>query len=327
MLPALFLLHPLLALSDSSGTGDFLRQVSGLIAITCVAGILWLGLMALVLQRAAERRRRAAQGLEPLPSLPVAIYRRLVGSGSASGGKVSVAPPSSKVTVPLPDLTMLTGDLGAQPAPPPSSPVQPAAPSDPTDSGQPAAVSQSAPESPPLPPARDTVELLRVYRDLADGGLILVIGDQQFRSLDELRNADLERRFQLILRDLEALAQIAQPAASPVSAAPEAPADDVPTQPPSFLRQMRRVAMGQTPEPLVPPTPQRSIAEEIEDLLQERLRGLPEFGGREIHVRPALSGGVSIEVDGAFYQEVGEVPDEAVRALLMEVVRTWEKGR
>ncbi len=68
------------------------------------------------------------------------------------------------------------------------------------------------------------------------------------------------------------------------------------------------------------------IAEEIEDLLQERLRGLAEFAGREIHVRPALSGGVTIEVDGAFYQGVGEVTDEAVRALLMEVVRAWEKG-
>ncbi|GAB4414583.1 MAG: hypothetical protein Kow00106_09730 [Anaerolineae bacterium] len=327
MLPAhFFFLYPLLALSDSSGTGDFLRQVSGLIAITCVAGILWLGLMALVLQRAAERRRRAAQGLEPLPSLPVAIYRRLVGSSGAPAAKVSAAPSPPRAAVPLPDLAMLTGDLGAQPVPPPP-PAQPAVPSRPTDSEQPVAAPQPASEPAPPPPARDTVELLRVYRDLADGGLILVIGDQQFRSLDELRNADLERRFQLILRDLEALAQIETSAASPVSAAPEAPAEDVPTQPPSFLRQMRRVAMGQTPEPLVPPTPQRSIAEEIEDLLQERLRGLPEFAGREIHVRPALSGGVTIEVDGALFEGVGEVTDEAVRALLTEVVRAWEKGQ
>lgn len=324
MLPASFLLPVVLALSDSSGTGDFLRQVSGLIAITCVAGILWLGLMALVLQRAAERRRRAAQGLEPLPSLPVAIYRRLVGTGSAPGVVAAPAAPPPKAAVPLPDLAMLTGDLGAQPPVPSVSPEPAERPIRPA-SAEPAAEPVTQPDPAP-PPAQDTVELLRVYRDLADGGLILVIGDQQFRSLDELRNADLERRFQLILRDLEMLAQMQTPAASPVGAAPEAPVEDVPAQPPSFLRQMRRVAMGQTPEP-VEPVPERSIAEEIEELLQERLRGLSEFAGREIHVRPALHGGVSIEVDGVFYEGVGEVADEAVRALLTEVVRAWEKGQ
>jgi hypothetical protein len=324
MLPAHFFLHPLLALSDSSGTGDFLRQVSGLIALTCAAGVLWLGLMALVLQRAAERKRRAAQGLEPLPSLPVAIYRRLVGAGGSPGVVATPAAPPPKAAVPLPDLAMLTGDLGAQPAAPPAFP-EPAEPPARPPSVEPAAESVTQPDPAPLP-AQDAVELLRVYRDLADGGLILVIGGQRFRSLTELRDADLERRFQLILRDLEMLAQMETPSASPVGAAPEPPVEDVSAQLPSFLRQMRRVAIGQTPEP-VEPVQERSIAEEIEDLLQERLRGLPEFAGREIHVRPALHGGVSIEVDGVFYEGVGEVADEAVRALLTEVVRAWEKGR
>lgn len=318
MLPAHFFLHPLLALSDSSGTGDFLRQVSGLIALTCVAGILWLGLMALVLQRAAERKRRAAQGLEPLPSLPVALYRRLVGTGNAPVAAVSAAP-SPRVAVPLPDLEMLTGDLATQPAPTPSR--EPDTPS-PAPNAAPSA-SETAPE----PPAHDAVELLRVYRDLADGSLIVVIGGQPFRSFAELRDADLDRRLQAVLRDLEALTGLARPPAPAVSAAQEYPAEDLPARPPSMFRQMTRVAMGQRPEPLVPPTPERSIAEEIEDLLQERLRDRPEFAGRDIHVRPALSGGVTIEVDGQFFEGVGEVTDEAVRALLTEVVRTWEQGQ
>ncbi len=325
MLLASSLLPVVLALSDSSGTGDFLRQVSGLIAITCVAGILWLGLMALVLQRAAERKRRAAQGLEPLPSLPVALYRRLTGAGKVPRAAVSSAV-SARPAVPLPDLSMLTGDLTMQSAPPPEPAPQPAMPvsdpAEPADTGTP-----PGPEPTPAPPAQDMVELLRVYRDLADGSLIVAIGDQTFRSLAELRSADLERRFQTILRDLEALAQPARPQGAQPSAAPETPTVDVPpARPPSFLRQMTRVAMGQTPETVELP-PERSIAEQIEDLLQERLRGLSEFAGREIHVRPALSGGVTIEVDGVFYQGVGEVTDEAVRALLMEVVRAWEEGQ
>ncbi|MGQ9849495.1 MAG: hypothetical protein ACUVSU_05525 [Aggregatilineaceae bacterium] len=328
MLLAHFFLHPLLALSDSSGTGDFLRQVSGLIALTCVAGILWLGLMALVLQRAAERKRRAAQGLEPLPSLPVALYRRLMGTGNAPVAAVSAAP-SPRVAVPLPDLKMLTGDLATQPAPTsaPSPSREPDTPSPAPNMAPPAANTPAASETAPELPAHDAVELLRVYRDLADGGLILVIGGQPFRSFAELRDADLDRRLQAVLRDLEALTGLAQPPAPAVNAAQEYPAEDLVARPPSMFRQMTRVAMGQKPEPLVPPTPQRSIAEEIEDLLQERLRDRPEFAGRDIHVRPALSGGVTIEVDGQFFEGVGEVTDEAVRALLTEVVRAWEQGQ
>lgn len=325
MLPASSFLPILLALSDSSGAGDFLRQVSGLIAITCVAGILWLGLMALVLQRAAERKRRAAQGLEPLPSLPVALYRRLIGSGSAPVSAVAPATPGSRPAVPLPDLAMLTGDIAMQPAqtPPLPSADEPARAAAPAEPAAPPVTGTVA--APAGPSAQDTVEVLRLYRDLADGRLVIVINDRQFRSLDELRSADLERRFQAVLRDLEALVYPERFAASLASESQPAPVEEPPARPPSMFRQMTRVAMGQTVEP-VEPMPQRSIAEEIEDLLQERLRSLPDFAGREIHVRPALSGGVTIEVDGAFYEGVGEVADEAVRSLLMDVVRSWEEG-
>lgn len=321
------LLHTL-ALSESSGTTDFLGQVSGLLILTCIAGAIWVALMALVFQRASERRRRAAQGLEPLPSLPVAFYQRLTGTKQPRP-----APAHPRDTpMPLPDLGMLTGDLpgeSARPARatnPPPQPAQPApAPLPEENAADETPFTAPQDEQPPADaPAGDVIELLRVYRDLADGGLIVTIGDRQFRSLAELRNTDLARRFEIVMRDLDALAH-PQPPAPARASQDRAEADDEIVSPRerSMLRQVTRMAMGQPAE-----SPQEqaelSIADQIEELLQEHLRETPQFAGRTIHVRPALRGGVQIEVNGKFYEGVGDVDDEEVRALLMAVVREWE---
>ena len=320
------LLHAL-ALTESSGTTDFLGQVGGLLILTCVAGAIWVALMALVFMRASERRRRAAQGLEPLPSLPVTIYQRLTGSKSSRPVPAS----QSAAAMPLPDLGMLTGELPGEsarlaratnPAPlPPPAPVP--LPEDDAADEPPFMASQD--EQPPADePPDDVIELLRVYRDLAGGGLIVVIGDRTFRSLDELRSADLTRRFETVMRDLDALAHPQPPAPARASQdRDEADDEIVPPRDRSMLRQMTRVAMGQ---PVETPheQPALSIADQIEELLQEFLRETPQFAGRTIHIRPALSGGVQIEVDGKFYEGVGDVEDEEVRAALVAVVRRWE---
>jgi len=324
------LLHAL-ALTESSGTTDFLSQVSGLLILTCTAGAIWVALMVVVFMRASERRRRAAQGLEPLPSLPVAFYRRLTGSKSprpAPAGQHAAA-------MPLPDLGMLTGDLRGASAPlariadPPPPPTRPASAPWPEESAARGETPSMAPqdEQPPVAtPPGDVIELLRVYRDLADGGLIVVIGDRQFRSLAELRSADLARRFEIVMRDLDALAH-PQPPVPPRASQDHDVADDeiAPLRDRSMLRQVTRMAMGQPAE-----TPQEqpalSIADQIEDLLQEHLRETPQFAGHTIHVRPALSGGVQIEVNGKFYEGVGDIDEEEVRVLLMAVVREWEES-
>ena len=76
------------------------------------------------------------------------------------------------------------------------------------------------------------------------------------------------------------------------------------------------------------PEPQLNIADEIEDLLQQRLLAASAaMRSREIHVRPSLDGGVRIEVDGQFYEGVGDINDEDVRAFVMETIQIWESRR
>ena len=44
-------------------------------------------------------------------------------------------------------------------------------------------------------------------------------------------------------------------------------------------------------------------------------------------MQPSLGGLVIIKVDGKFYEGVGEVADDDVRALLQDVVREWEESQ
>jgi hypothetical protein len=368
----------ILALNDSSGIDDFLSQVSGLLIITCIAGLIWIGLMMVVAQRAAERRRRAQLGLAPLPGVYVSVMNWLTGSRTPPA-PVAAAPVEPRRVapvepIPAPDLGMLTGDL---------SEIDEAAlferfSDEPLNVETPIVETQSRVTAPkpqateyivrplklqadmmpeptkaiPIPSAdnlplgvqpRDSVEVLRVWRDLSDGMLIVEIDGKQFRSLNDLRSAELERRFLNVVRDLNALSTpgyradpppaAIDPApqnapAAPPPAAKEAGADAMPPSlsPGSMFRQMRRVAMGQKPEP-VEIKPTLSIAEQIEELLQARLAELPAHLDRAIHVRPSLHGGVQIEVDGRYYEGIGEVEDDEVRNLLIDIVREWEQSQ
>lgn len=310
------------------------------------------------------------------------------GAASASQPKskrVDLPPPTDFGDMPVPDLAMLTGDFPALdldddvysepeartiPADPPEydltddeldeefaldldeAPVEPDdLPADdpdlelPEDDFMPAATAaQTAYDSPP-----DAIELLRVWRDISDGTLVLEINGQRFSSLDEVRGADLERRFINVLKELVALTKTSPqtttpPAAPPPRAQPTAPPpqpkptasrpaptmdDEMPSMAPgNMLRQMTGIAMGRKPEaPDEPAPPPLSIPEQIDAILQQRLRTLPQFQGRGIEVQPSLGGLVIIKADGKFYEGVGEVEDDEIRELLQDVVREWEESQ
>ena len=66
------------------------------------------------------------------------------------------------------------------------------------------------------------------------------------------------------------------------------------------------------------------LAAQIEAFLQQRLTTEPDLSGRRIHVLSAPGGGVQIEVDGIYYESVGDVEDDAVRAYLKTVIADWQ---
>ncbi len=249
---------------------------------------------------------------------------------------------------------------------------------------------QATPALPHVSPLPDTAEVLHLWRDVADGSLIIQIGQEYYRTMGDIAAAGQERRFMAVLRELARIAketagEVSTPAPVPIQTvvppAPEmaspvpSPAAEtstpakvdsalpMPPQPeveaivkaaqratnrPSLTADLERENAGgieteslgtffgnvreavkrggRAPEKK-PEAPPLTIADHIEEFLQARLRtASPELQGRKIHIRAALHGGVRIEVDGRFYDAVGDIEDETVRQFVIDAIQGWEAG-
>ncbi len=187
--------------------------------------------------------------------------------------------------------------------------------------------------------AVEAVEVFTVLRDVAEGGLIIRIGDQAYRNPPAVADADFKRRFHTVLRDLAGAQQPveAKPKPStPKAATAEVPAEasdamptfaadePIPGDLPKFKLPDKPVKPKRGQRPVAEPIPEINIAAAIESFLQHKLTHSSEYAERSIHVRPALHGGVTIEVDGTFYETVGEVADEEVRDYLTATIAEWQ---
>ncbi len=167
--------------------------------------------------------------------------------------------------------------------------------------------------------------------------MIIRIGDQAYRNPPAVADADFKRRFHTILRDLGgAPPPVEAKPVPPKAATGEVPAaasaappmfaadEPIPGDLPKFTIPDNPVKPKRGQRPVAEPIPEINIAASIESFLQHKLGRSPEFGGRSIHVRSALHGGVTIEVDGTFYETVGEVADDEVRDYLTATIAEWQ---
>jgi len=72
------------------------------------------------------------------------------------------------------------------------------------------------------------------------------------------------------------------------------------------------------------PPPEVDIVGAIEAYLQYKINHTPEYQGKNIHVHPSPSGGVSIQVDNEYFDSVDEVSNQDVRAFLRETIDEWQ---
>lgn len=313
-----------------SGINDFFRQLPfGFVLMFCGSSILLLFALVYIVRARAQRVRAAVPPAQP-PDADDA------------------APPLSTLDLAdLPDLDELAGAELIQAAAPPQPPAVP-----PRPAGTYSLKLTDGSET-------DVVEVLTILRDVTDGGLIIRIGEQAYRNPPAVADAEFKRRFNTTLRDLSGarkpVAGAAEPApvsappaaaAAAVAAAAAAPIVDAPAAaPPSAPPEIPRTpayepAPGDLPKfrmpdgppvkpkrgqrPAQEPIPEIDVAGSIEAFLQHKLSMAPQYASRSIHVRGALHGGVAIEVDGKFYETVGEVDDAAVRQFLSATIEEWQ---
>lgn len=281
-------------------------------------GGLYLFLMVIIYRRAAERRRRAHMALGEAPPTQPAQF--------------SVAPVVSRLSrflqasrLPEPDLDLL---VSGAPRESHASIVEPPIEASVIPARLPPAVpyEESMPMSEtiytePVSLPEDAVEVMRIWRDVGDGSLIIQIGGQFYRHSAAISNPEQKRRFEAVVRTLSAM--IGAPSAEtrkPLSAASSSPSIAPVSAP--VVEPPKRGLFGRA-KPAEPP-PQISIADQIEEFLQARLLASPQFSTRSIHVRSTPDHGVRIEVDGHFYDSVADVIDPDVRDFLTTIMREWE---
>jgi hypothetical protein len=84
------------------------------------------------------------------------------------------------------------------------------------------------------------------------------------------------------------------------------------------------LGIGSTPQP-TPILPEINLAEEINEIVQARLRYSPLANTHHIEITSDLSGGIRIKVDGQYYSSPDDVPDPAVKELIKASIKEWER--
>lgn len=307
--------------SDLSG---FFQQLPlGIFVMFCGASILLIVAIVLIIRARAQRSSN-------LPSQPGYVQAPgYIPSGSDGD---------------LPDLAMLTDTRSLAKNSPPAS-------------SSPKRVTTPGRFNVHLVDGRsvEAVEVMTVLRDVVDGGLIVQMGDNAYEQFSE---GEAKQRFMKVMRELSIVVkpgakspEVPIEPAPPVESSEEVvesepvppPKPKAPSIPPPPVNKSGAMpgdlpkfslddniipppkgVLNRVPKP-EKPVPELDIAGAIEAYLQHKLRYTPEYEGRSIHVHPAPGGGVSIEVDGLFYDAVSDVADTEVREFLSATIQEWQQ--
>lgn len=281
-----------------SGIGDFFRQLPiQLIVMFCGSCVLLLFAIGYFV----FARIRRSQAEQPI------------------GGKhtMSMVPPSSQDDMDMPDLDFLT-----------SNPLRTSA------SGT--YRLQLADGS-----LTEAAEIMVVLRDVVEGGLIVQIGAQAYRVPIQNGDSEFKRRLNHLIREIvqdgvnmgETNPPADQtPSPSPVSSTLSQPTEGKTTLPgdlPKFeMPGVSGIPMptrfGRRPKLEKTVIPEINIVAAIEAFLQHKLSTTGAYAGRSIHVREAPGGGVTIEVDGQFYDSVDAVTDPEIRDYINATIQEWQ---
>lgn len=307
-----------------SGFADFLSQLPPIASIMfCISGIALVGaVVATFIVRSRKMRRlEALVAATGTGTSTPGLMKVSGGSGSAPGVPPGDSDPSLDD---LPDLDVLT------------------APARPAHSG---AFGVRLTDG----TLTDAVEVLTVLRDIVDGSLIVQLGERAYR-YPVAPGADVEitRRIATVrdalggqpaasaplatddspptpsLGDLVAARPpIPRPVALPTqTVVPGSAPGDLPKfKMPDQYEAPKRFARVKRPDEVIPDI---NIAAAIEDYLQYRLVQTGALPGRSVHIRNGVKGGISIEIDGRFFEAVGDVDDAEVRAFLQASIEEWQ---
>ena len=193
----------------------------------------------------------------------------------------------------------------------------------------------TAPGEPENPALAGEQELLRVSRT-KKGKLAVFVQGQRYRRLLEITEPQVGRETIAALKTVLTFAEGWLPSTlqSPPQSSPRRSTVDEE----AFLEQLRRSDLFSldkpsglrgrpkrhtSPQRLEPPLPP---ADEINDLVQQRLREQPDLARHSIRLTTGEDKGLCIHVGLQTFDAVNDIPDLQVRALIQDAIREWEGG-
>lgn len=189
--------------------------------------------------------------------------------------------------------------------------------------------SSSAPIDPSASP--DGQELLCVSRT-ERGKLAVSVQGQHRQRLNQITDLQVRQETVEALKAILAFAEgwlPSQPQAQSSATMPEIDEETFLAQ----LRQSNPFTLGKGPSSLespqrpttsVAPKPPKPPADEINELIQQRLKKWPNLFDQKISLSTNPDGSMRIRVGLQTFKSVDDIPDSRVRALIQDVIREWE---
>ena len=311
-------------------------------------------LLVIILRMRAEGKaaKRAAQSdsalalqaepqLAPTPPVPAEPAPSESPAPDAGAPEAAVAEVAGEAATPEPPTAGQAQEAAALPsAPADSAPDQTVvAPSEPAPLPAPSEAKAfgklfSALNRAPATPGN---EILRIVRDAPTGKLSILVAGKPCANLNDIQDPAARQDFLTALRQLQAFTSDALAEAPAPESGTGASADLAKAPPPAQV--IYRAAELPPPEmPSMQPFQQlrrrpksaqfvvKSITEQIEDQLQDKIAGTP-LARRGLHVHADSQGNAVFLLDGKIYENVNEVPDPEAQQAIRAAISEWESKK
>lgn len=178
-------------------------------------------------------------------------------------------------------------------------------------------------------------ELLSVCRT-EKGELVIFVQGQRYQHLREIKDPQLGNETVKAIRRMLTFAEGWLPSLSQEPSPPSPTQSTVDEE--SFLEQLRQGDMfpvGTSPpglfsrrkrKPPQPLAPLLTPADEINELVQQRVQERPDMAKRDIRITTSADGSLRIRVGLHTFTKVDDISDPEVKSLVQDVIREWKEG-
>jgi hypothetical protein len=169
------------------------------------------------------------------------------------------------------------------------------------------------------------IEIARLLRISGKPGIQVEMDSQRYQSVEGLDEAQ-RGRLSRSLEELSTWNGLKAPAVPPAAAPSSTPAavfqhgQEAPAVRPVSINPLDRLVSP----PTRPETRLKSLAEQIDEILQEQILSSGE-SYPEIRLMDSPSKGLLVVIGPDRYEGIDAVPDQPMRGLILEAVREWER--